>query len=140
MPELRDYGFNQWTITLNGTQLTDLAGTADAITFPSPELNLLGFTADGKGVASSTGMKGGPVNVKCTPGGQSDRYLAGLAEQIKSGMSIPMRLTARHNQTGEVVDCEDGVLSTATAGVQLGSGLPADTEYGFLFVSVTRKI
>lgn len=136
---VNDYGFENWTCSLNGQKLEGLANSADAITFPSTDDANFGDSADGQVIASATGMRGGAVTIKCTAGLQADRHLSDLRTQFKNGdLEMPLRLLCVHNRTKETVECTDGTFQTSPTAINIGTGPPADMEYTIYFANVTR--
>ena len=138
MADVVDYGRDKWAVSVNGQNLVGISAAADAITFPSTEVGMVSYSADGLMISSSTGKRGGPVPVKVTPGTPADRFLGGLLSKIKSGMLITMTITARHKVTGETVSCEKGIMMHGTSATAIGGGIPADNQYNFEFESVVR--
>lgn len=137
-----NYGRKFWSVALNGVELEGLIAAADAVAFPTREQSVVEHSADGKMVAASTGMLGGPVSLKFIAGSQGDRFLSGLSAQFDAGeVDLDLNLTCRNNVVGELTQCTNGVFTSSPTAVNVGGGgTPTQMEYIITFEVISRTI
>ena len=137
-----NYGRKFWSVAVNGTQLEGLVAAADAVSFPTRDQSVVEYSADGKMVAASTGMLGGPVSMKFIPGSQGDKFMSTLSARFDSGeIELEISLTVRHLELGELTQCTNGVFQSSPTGVNVGGGgTPAHMEYVLAFEVISRTL
>ena len=138
-----DYGFNYWSVSVNGQPLADISEQADAISFPARDTATVAYSADGNMIGASSGRRGGPVMIRCMPGGQADDFFNDLANRFDTGdlnMELNLEAVLRNgDETIETVTCSDGIFTQVPSAVQIGGGVPAMMEYQITFKVVTRE-
>jgi len=140
-----NHGFSQWNVSLNGVELLDLAGGPDSIMFPKHTQSNNRASPGGNVVSADTSITGGPVTIKCEPGGRTDLYLAGISEQHnkntwENNVRIEHNLRCHNETTGETVICSGGNLQESPAGVNIGSEPPDVMEYIIFFADISRTV
>ena len=124
------------TVILNGHVVGGWSEATDALTLPEIELAQVQRGADGKMVASSTGNKGGEVQIKLLANSPSTQFLEQQVAQIMRGAAVVWDGSIRNAQAGFGVTLGRGVLMTAPAGQTMGKGEVAERVFAFEFETV----
>ena len=124
------------TFILNGHVVEGWSEATDALSLPDIELAQVQRGADGKMVASSTGNKGGEVQIKLLANSPSCQFLMQQMAQIMRGARVVWEGSIHNAQAGFSVTLGRGVLMTAPAGQTMGKGDVPERVFVFEFETV----
>lgn len=111
------------TVIMNDHTVVGWSSDNDALMMPSEvEISAVDQGADGKLVASHTGIVGGPVSFKLQANSPSTAFFAQQVAQQQRGAAVTWDGTIVNARTGVTTSCQRGVLMTVPLGQTLGSG------------------
>ncbi|MEE9451374.1 MAG: hypothetical protein V3V61_01295 [Gammaproteobacteria bacterium] len=124
-----NFSLENSTLTLNGTVITGFSDDTDALAFPDIILAQVKRGADGKMTGSSTGDKGGELEIKLLATSNSVIFLSSIAEQQKNGAVVNFNGSFVNSLTNVSVTLTNGLLTQYPPMSSLGKGETKNMVY-----------
>ena len=117
------------TVTLNGHVCQGWADDTEALVLPDIDLTNVTTGADGLLAASSTGMRGGEIELKFQPQSPSVQFFGTQLTHYLRGNPIEFNGSIVNQTMGQAIQLSNGVFRRGPLGQSLGNGDPVAQVY-----------